>query len=453
MRPITLQKLISMLPVKNDELSCLNIVGFCVDSRGAHPNELFFALPGERVDGHNFLQEVASKGVLAAVVHESYHGPSFGLTLLRVLDVLEALQWLARDVQKLRATKVVGVTGSWGKTTTKGFIYTLLMQQFHVAASLGSRNSQIGLPLTLLNDVTGREEFLVQEMAMDEAGQIKKLTEIALPDVALLTSVGLVHACHFEGIYGIAMAKAEIFSHSKTKVGVICHDVPFRKEIVERAFCEVVSYSVEDPSADYFLWKEGGKLLIRDRQSTVNVLPQPPILGEHFIANFLAAVVVGRVLGMEWSILEQGICQLILPKQRFQEIKKRGVTFIDDSYNACATSVNAAISSLPLPAPGGKRVVVLGEMLELGKFSDRCHGEVGEHAIGLVDAFFCYGERCQPIVDLWQGRGLPAALYCKKEELMERLLREVKEGDVVLVKGSNANKMWTVIEAFERRKL
>lgn len=194
--------------------------GVAVDSRQIKPGDLFFALPGAKADGHTFLEEAAKKGAAGAVVHHSYNGADFGLPLIKSDDVLQTLQELARKKVESARPRIVGITGSLGKTTTKEFVTTLLKAKYRVAASPGNSNSQIGLPLAILNHSGEGDEILVLEMGMTHPGEIHKLVSIAPPEVAVVTKVALVHACNFESIEEIAHAKGEIFSHPLTKMGI-----------------------------------------------------------------------------------------------------------------------------------------------------------------------------------------------------------------------------------------
>ncbi len=423
-----------------DYIRQLSVSSFCTDSRQVSPGSLFFALKGQKADAHAFLSEVAEKGALGAVVQENYQGPSYGLALIRVKDVLEALQQLAREWLLHCKVRVVAVTGSVGKTSTKEFVATLLKQKFQVASSPGNSNSQVGLPLAILNHVKETDQILVQEMGMTEAGQISRLVAIAPPEVAILTMVALVHACNFESLKGIAMAKAEVFGSGQTKLGIVLRDCEYFDEIC--GSCARVSFSVNDPSAEYFL--DQNELYERGKWAlSISELPVP---GEHNRQNLLAAIAAARYFCLEWDEIQKGISQLTLPERRLQLVEKKGLKFLNDSYNASTVSMKASFKSLPKPAPGSKTVAVLGEMLELGQFSDACHREVGEAALGVVDRMICFGKGCGPIVACWKEAKKPVQWTCDRAEMMKILRETAAQGDVVLLKGSRANELWKVIE-------
>lgn len=402
---------------------------FCTDSRLVKPGSLFFALKGERVDGHSFLSQVAKSGAIGAVVQENYSGPDYGLELIRVGSVLETLQQMAREWLAECRVRVVAVTGSVGKTTTKEFISALLKQKYRVAASPGNSNSQVGLPLSILNHLKEGDQILVQEMGMTEAGQLSQLVSIAPPEVAVITMVALVHACNFPSIREIALAKAEVLSHENTKLGIIHREIENFDEVCRVGSCKKVSFSLHN--------------LDKDMEALIGSLPVP---GEHNRQNLLAAIAVARYFSLDWEEIQRGIRTLVLPERRLQFVEKKGVQFINDAYNASEVSMKASFKALPKPQKSGKTVAVLGEMLELGKFSETCHREVGEAALSAVDAVICYGPGCQPIVHCWERAKKPVKWTSDWVELMQFIREAANPGDVVLLKGSRAKELWKVIE-------
>lgn len=438
---------------------CANLLGsscahdiplnaFCVDTRLLQPGDLFFALPGERTDGHNFLEQASALGAVAAVVSSRYRGPDFGLTLIQTPDVLKALQGLAKQVIALSSSQIIAITGSVGKTTTKEFASAILKRKFRVGQTPGNSNSQIGLPLAILNHTTGDEDVLVLEMGLTVQGHIKALVEIAPPDIAIITTTALVHAQNFDSLDAIGCAKAEIFSHSKTRLGILHHGIVNMHEICQIGSCYKVSFSASSPEADYYLDdSEKGMQISGQRFSPVTICPLK-LPARHNRHNFLAAAIAAKHMGMTWAEIEEAVNDLALPERRMELVEKQGVFFVNDSYNASELSVKAALESLPAPREKGKKVAVLGEMLELGKFSGQCHRSVGEHALNFVDAVVCYGEHCRPIVDVWQAAGRPAYLADTQDQLFKHVKELVGAGDVVLLKGSRSKGMWKILDEF-----
>lgn len=419
--------------------------GYAVDSRLIKPHQLFFALPGQKIDGHAYLEAVAAAGALGAVVSRAYQGPAYGLPLIVVEDVLDFLQALARDLFAHKRPLVVGVTGSVGKTTTKDFLRTLLSQRYQVAATPGNSNSQIGIPLAILNHTDGSEEVLVIEMGMSRAGEISKLVEIAPPDVALITSVALVHAGNFDSIEAIARAKGEIFTSPQTTIGLLPCEVTSFDALSYIGPCRKCTYSTVATDADYRLVEESGELyvLTAGQRHRLDGWSVPGVHNRH---NLLAAIAVARELEVGWEQINAAIPQLTLPDKRMQIVEWRGVLFTNDSYNGPPLGVKAALASLSHPAKGGRRIAVLGTMPELGKFSEGCHREIGEYALGVVDQMFCLGEECQPIYQTWVNAGRPVDWFLEREKLVEALRKALQPGDVVLIKGANSKQMWKILD-------
>lgn len=423
-----------------------SITGFAVDTRLLGRGNLFFALPGAKVDGHSFLSVAAAGGASGAVVQEDYSGPDYGLPLIRVADVLASLQKLATEKIRKSHSRVIAVTGSLGKTTTKDFISILLKHRFKVAVSPGNNNSQIGLPLTIMNHVEPDDEVLVLEMGMTQPGQIAKLVQIAPPELAVVTTVALVHACSFDSLEDIGKAKAEIFSHPATKVGIYDADSDFNHVLSRSGHCSKISFSTTSRDAGYFLHAAEKHMEIYEKHKTPKTLPILPVPGRHNQHNFLAAVAVARQFGLTWEEIESSITTLELPEKRLQFIEKFGALFINDAYNASEMSIKAALDSLPEPKAGGKRIAVLGEIVELGKFSEGCHRAVGEYALDKVDSMLCYGKGCLPIMESWKAAGRPVVWGEERAEIVNALRERLQPGDVVLLKGSRSKAVCKVLD-------
>lgn len=425
------------------------VSGFSVDSRILQPGNLFFALPGAKVDGHQYIAEVASKGASGVVVSKNYSGPSHHLPLIYVDDTLVALQTVAKEALSHSNGKIVAVTGSLGKTTTKEFIASLLRKKFRVMASPGNSNSQIGVPLSILNNVKGDEEILVLEMGMTESGHIRRLLEIAPPDIAVITTVALVHAENFESLEGIARAKAEILTHPKTALGIFPNDLPIYKEVMQgNTSCYKMTFSLENQEANYYLEENEGQFRIYENNEVVT-LPALTLPGRHIRHNFLAALAVARNLGLAWRDIQKALPLLKLPERRFEQVERFGVLFINDSYNASEQSIKAALEILPVPKPGKKRIAIIGEICFLGRFSEGCHQAVGEASLKCIDSMICLGKGCGPIVDCFKQAERPVSWCASLEEVVKELKKQIEPGDVVLLKGSNKHNLWNVLRAFE----
>lgn len=403
--------------------------GYCVDTRCLKPGDLFFALKGARTDGHDFLKEAVEKGASAAVVSNDFCWKDSPIPLIPVENVLETLQSMASRLLENLSAQVVGVTGSIGKTTTKDFLTTILREKYRVYSSAGNQNSQIGLPLSLLNHIQGDEEVVILEMSMTHPGNIANLVKIAPPDIALITTTALTHAENFESLAHIGRCKAEIFSHPKTRLGILSRDIENFEELCLIGSCEKCSFSIQNEKADFYL----------DEKTLPLAIP-----GHHNRHNFLAAATVARNLRMDWETIRKASAKLQLPERRMQKVVKQGVTFINDTYNACEPSMKAALKTLPETT--GRKFAFLAEMPELGKFSELCHQNVGKFALEHVDFMLCFGEKTRPIYDVWMHAGKPVILSEDKQVLIQTLKNEMREGDVVLLKGANSKQMWKILE-------
>ncbi len=303
-----------------------SVCGVAVDSRLVEPGQVFFALKGAQVDGHAYLCQAASQGAAAAVVSEAYSGQDYGMSLLRVKDPLQALQALAQKIIAIRNPKIIAVTGSLGKTTTKDFIKALLQAKYRVAASPGNSNSQIGMPLSIINHTEGDEEVLVLEMGMTHVGNISNLLKIAPPDIALVTTVALVHACNFSSLSEIGLCKAEIFTHPKTELGILNYDIEDFEKLRHIGPCNKISFSTKSSQADYFLDMAKEKISSKN-DAKEHVLSRLSVPGKHNHQNFLAAAVVARHMDISWEEIRRIMPTLTLPERRLQRIEKRRNSF------------------------------------------------------------------------------------------------------------------------------
>lgn len=424
----------------------LPIQGYCIDSRLIKAGELFFALKGARVDGHAYLQEIQQKGAIAAVVSKDYQGDVKGLYLLRVEDPQQALQELARITLSCCSTRVVAITGSLGKSSTKEFTRILLSTTYRVAASPGNSNTQVSLPLTVLNHTTGDEDILVLEMGMTTPGHIARLVQIAPPEVAVITTTALVHACNFDSLEHIALTKAEIFSHPKTRLGILHRDISNFADICRIGSCQKLSFSTTSSQSDYGLDPSDPHTVQARLEKSKMTLGPLPVPGKHNMHNLLAATAVARYFNVSWENIKKAVSSLVLPDRRLQFVPHRNILFLNDSYNAAELSVKAALESLPQPEGQGRKIAVLGSMLELGKFSQDCHRRVGEFALNHVERLYCLGEECLPMHEIWKKAGRPVQIFNNRADLVACLKNDLKASDVVLLKGSRAKELWKILE-------
>ncbi|MBM3198586.1 MAG: UDP-N-acetylmuramoyl-tripeptide--D-alanyl-D-alanine ligase [Chlamydiae bacterium] len=419
------------------------IHGFAVDSRKVLPGFVFFALPGSAVDGHDFVEEALIKGAVCVIVARAIAG---GKACIVVPDVLQALQKLAKDVWEEQRSLCIAVTGSVGKTTTKEFLATLLEGKFSVEKTPGNANSQTGLPLAILHRKQ-KTEIFVAEMGMSRKGEIASLVSMIPPDIAVITKIACAHALYFpRGVEEIAEAKAEILSHPRTQK-VVLH----AQTRSFPAFSSVpgLFYAKEGDAhgkpGDVWLSWEGNRLRIKagEEESPWIVLP---FQAKHLAENFAAAALVARHLGMSWEEICQRAQVLSPYRMRFERVDRDGITYINDAYNANPESMKAALENLPRPQEGGRVIAVLGEMRELGTFTEEAHEEVGRWAASYADMLLCLGEQTLPMKKVFTHGGKKACLYTSLEEIKQALQNEVRVGDVVLLKGSNSLGLWKLLE-------
>ncbi|KAG6558886.1 UDP-N-acetylmuramoyl-tripeptide--D-alanyl-D- alanine ligase [Candidatus Rhabdochlamydia oedothoracis] len=419
----------------------VSIKGFHQDSRLIEPSDLFFALSGERVDGHAFLREVAKKGAVAAVVSKRYKGPSYGLSLLAVEDVMNALHLLAQVVFSKRQTRIIAVTGSVGKTTIKEFIAALLSAQFRVAKTPGNANSRIGVPLALLN-ADRKADIFVVEMGMSQKGQIAKLVSIAPPEIAVITNIGLAHSAYFpEGLEAIAQAKAEVLSSSKTRLAILGSNVG-NFSAIKNSLLPKKNYGLSQ-GLDLYLQVCEEKFCLIEKSGRSSFFSLP-FQAEHLWENFCGAALVVREFGVCWKKIIEQTKQLKTISHRFTIVEKKGIIFVDDSYNASVSSMRAAFKSLPKSK--GKTIAVIGDMKELGEFTETCHLEVAKYALEVTDILLCLGKDCSLMVELFIKNKRKAYLYHDFQDLYKAVYALASHGDVVLIKGANSHQLWRILD-------
>lgn len=441
MKGFPLKRIAAHLNISSD--SEISVSGFSIDSRKVQRGELFFALPGAKVDGHDYLKEVAQRGACGAVVSKKYRGEHFGLVLLPVDDVVLSLQSLAQIAASARKEKCIALTGSVGKTTTKEFLVQLLKQCYRVGYTEGNSNTKLTFPLFWLN-LSGEYDYLVVEMGMTEAGHIRRLVEIAPPDIAVITRIASAHIGFFsDGFHGIARAKAEILSNVRTKDAVISWQAMEFEEIREAGNCKKWIYG---EGGDFLLKTSEKGIVVEQRGGGSSPLLSPPFKATHLLENLLAAISVARVVGMEWEEIAAACAKLKPHELRYEMEMRGGVTFVKDCYNANPLSMRAALSNLPQPKKEGRRIGVLGMMVDQGAFSKQFHTEVAEFALGHLDALLCIGAESQHMADVFAKAGRPVEYFTDLTLLKQRLFESVREGDVVLIKGSNFLKLWQLMD-------
>ena len=422
------------------------------DSRTLKPGELFVALRGENFDGHNFVESAAKAGAAGAMVDSDWKGEVPGnFALIRTKDILQAYQQLAANYRESLTLKVVAITGSNGKTSTKDFTASVLGRRFRVTKTEGNFNNHVGLPRTIL-EATSWDEVAVWEIGMNHPGEIATLSKIAAPDVAIITNIGVAHIEFMGSREAIADEKGALVEAVKVGGTVILNaDDPFTERIAARARAKVVLAGTTDGTiraSEISQSEDGTEFTILEGAHRCRA--QLPVPGLHMVQNALLAVAAGRVFGVLLEECAAGLAAAPLAKARLQIKNVGGVEFIDDSYNANPDSMKAALRTLAeLPAEG-KRIAVLGEMRELGAESERGHREVGETAATLkIDQVIAIGNLASKIAHAAKDAGLQKiAIVGSTSEAADLLGEIAAPGDLVLIKGSRLARTEQVIEGF-----
>lgn len=440
-----------------------------IDSREAEPGTVFFAFEGERVDGHDYVGDAFAHGAVAAVVQKRITpagsgtlvdlvemevpvGPLTTPIVILVPDVLEALQRAARWWRTQILARVIGVTGSVGKTTTKEVVSRVLERRFQVARSRGSYNNEIGLPLTILR-LTGEDERVVLEMGMYVRGDIRFLAGIARPDVGVVTNVEPVHAERAGTIEDIARGKrelVEVLPPGPEGVAILNFDDARVRAMASYTAARIVTYGLS-PEAD--LWADGVEseglqgLKVTLHESNEVVDMSVPLLGRHSVYPVLRAAAVARAEGLDWDEIAAGL-QTVASLRLVAVPGKDGSTIIDDTYNSSPPSALAALDLLE--DLQGRKVAVLGDMLELGDYEREGHLEVGCRAAEVVSELVVVGALGEIIGEGAEACGLApnrihrAADSSAAVDIVQALLQP---DDVVLVKGSRGVRMERIVEA------
>lgn len=422
------------------------------DSRTIKKGELFVALRGENFDGHKFVEDVAKAGAAGAIVDPTWKRQVPGTcSILRAEDTLLAYQNLAANYRKSLAIKVLAITGSNGKTSTKDFAASVVGRKFRVTKTQGNFNNHVGLPRTIL-ETTSQHEVGVWEIGMNHPGEISGLAKIAAPDAAIITNVGVAHIEFMGSREAIAKEKGALAEAVGASGTVILNaDDAFSKKIGERTRAHLIFAGTNDGTIraiDIQQSADGSEFTIIEGAHRCRA--QLPVPGIHMVQNALLAVAAGRAFGLSLEEAAAGLAGTPLTKARLQIKEVQGVQFLDDSYNANPDSMKAALQTLVELSADGKRIAVLGEMRELGKETQRGHEEVGEAAAAFkIDHLIGIGEMGGVMVRAAKKAGLERSASVGSTTEAARLLGEITEpGDLVLIKGSRLARTEEVIEQF-----
>lgn len=422
------------------------------DSRQIPAQALFLPIRGERFDAHDFIGQAVEGGAAAVVSHrpqEQYPVPT-----LYVEDTAQALLDLAGGYRRLCGGKVVGVTGSVGKTTTKELLYAVAAQGFAAQKTEGNLNNEIGLPLTLLR-MTRATEVMVAEMGMNHFGEIARMTAAAQPDIAVITNIGTAHIEFLGSREGICKAKLEILAGLRPDGwAVLCGDEPLLWEKRAQLGCRVATYGIENPACDLtaHLHQDGSFDIVNNSLPTA-ALPvggrfraKLRLPGAHNVCNALAAAAVGLLLGETPAQIAAGLAAYTASGLRQHIYEQDGYHIFADCYNASPDAMEATLAVLGAMPCTGRRLAVLGSMLELGDYAAEGHRRAGRAAAQHADALYAYGPDAAAMVAGAQENGLDQAYaFADQAALIAALRRDAKRGDALLFKGSRGMHMERVL--------
>jgi len=426
--------------------------GYSIDSRSLQPGELFFAVRGERLDGHDFVEAALANGAVGAVVRRDQLARYTAKTsLLGADDPLVALQQLGAAVRRLWGRPLIAVTGSAGKTTTKEAIAHVLASRYLVLRSQGNLNNQYGMPLQLLK-LEPAHELAVIEMGMSHAGEITELARLAQPNCGVVTMVAPVHLEFFDSIAGIARAKYELIEALPSGgIAVLNADDEYVSQFGRDFHGRVVTFGVYKPAEVSARQIESrGPLgsafdIVADGKQAPATLA---LLGEHNIYNALAAVAVGLQYGIPLHEAAASLTTLSAEDKRGQILSYAGATIVNDCYNSNPKALDSMVRSLG-QIPARRRIVVAGEMLELGPSAEAMHRESGRGMASCgVDVLLGVRGLAKAMVEGASAAGMHAEFVDKPEDAGEWLRRKVEAGDVVLLKASRGVRLELALEVW-----
>jgi UDP-N-acetylmuramoyl-tripeptide--D-alanyl-D-alanine ligase len=443
-----------------------------IDSRLAIPSSMFVAIPGENVDGHDFIQDAIDRGAVVILVEREVETQANSIEInripseeyvelpalpvcLSVDDTVQALQTIAKYWREKFEVTVVGITGSVGKSTTKELTTEVLQTRYRTISSPGNLNNEIGLPLSLLRMTEGCE-LAVLEMGFYIPGEIALLCDIAKPQIGVITNVSQVHLERAGSLDAIVEGKTELvrsLPSAPDGIAILNFDEPLVRQMSDHTQARIFYYGLT-PAAD--LWAsdiegmglDGVRFVFHYQGDEVHV--RVPLLGRHSVHTALRAAAVGLVQGLTWHEIVGGLQESRSQLRLVAVQGPEGSLLLDDTYNAAPTSVLAALNLLS--ELEGRKIAVLGDMFELGEYEEHGHRMVGVRAAEIVDLLLTIGERSSWIADEAANAGLSGKKIIQLEsntQAIESLKTLIGEGDVVLIKGSRGMQMDQIVSAFE----
>lgn len=428
------------------------VSGVAIDSRKIRPGYLFVPIRGNRVDGHMFIPQVIEDGALCTLSERRMDGVSHPYILVSSTE--QALKDIAEHYRKALGIKVVGITGSVGKTSTKEVIASVLSQKYSVLKTEGNYNNEIGLPLTIFN-IRKEHEVAVLELGISQFGEMERLSKIARPDLCVITNIGVCHLENLRSREGILKAKTEIFNYMQPNASIILNGDDDMLSTITRVGKSAPMFFGLAAERDVYA-TEVRNLGLKGTACTI-ILPTGrvdvtiPVPGSHMVYNALAGACVGLKLGLTLDQIKTGIEALTPVSGRNHIIETGTYTLIDDCYNANPVSMKASLDVLHFAL--GRKVAILGDMFELGKNELEMHYEVGEYAARKqADLVICIGNLSQEIAEGVRSQSASpsqAVQFETVEEFLEQKDTLLKKGDTILIKASHAMNFPVIVEALK----
>lgn len=421
--------------------------GISIDTRTLKPGEIFFALPGNKIDGHQFLDAAFDRGACAAVVARSGDRES-GQALIAVDAPDLALGDLARFYRRRFDIPVIGITGSSGKTTTKDMVAAILSTRYRVVATQGNLNNRLGVPLTLFN-LSAHCDVAVIEMGISERGGMRYLCEIAQPTIGMITNIGPAHIEFFGSVEGVAKAKGELLEYlDESSMTILNLDDLFLSKERAKVKGRLLGIGIEQ------ICQFRGEGLKLDQKGFGHFSLQGhsfhlSIPGKHNVYNALMAATTGWALDVPLQDAAKALENFTLTELRSQVLEHNGIRMINDTYNANPASMRAALETLSQIEVDGRRIAVVGDMRELGATTCDAHRELG-HDVGhrKIDALFALGDLAPVVVEGGREAGIDQAwAYTDRDALTGALQAYLKPGDLMLIKGSRGIAMERIVTA------
>ncbi len=428
------------------------ILGWSVDSRTVAPGDLFFALRGPNHDGNAYVDDAFRKGAVAAVVNQPKVAAPAAHPVLAVSDSLAALQQIAAWARKQWNGDVVGVTGSAGKTSTKDVIAELLSVKVPVGKTIGNFNNHVGVPLSILR-LPSQSRVAVLEMGMNHAGEIRQLAAIARPRIGVVTNVGHAHMEAFDSIQGVAAAKRELIeSLPSDGIAVLNADDPLVSRFRDSHPGRTITFGLSEAAAIRAERVEQSLEGVRFQVNGVQFASR--LMGRHSVLNLLAGIAVASLYGIRPEELTAKVSELSAGSMRGQRFEHNGILILNDCYNSNPDAARAMIDVLR-DTPARRRIAVLGEMLELGRWAESLHRDVGSYVANCgIDVLVGIRGEARHLVDAAReaGQAVDAAFFFHDTAAAGDWLRQItRPGDVILFKGSRGAHVEQALERFIAR--